>query len=43
VAASAGFSFISSKIFTTQFHNRRFSYSASASPDGVGANLTYRW
>jgi len=43
VAASAGFSFISSKIFTTEFRNRRFSYSASAAPDGVSANLTYRW
>jgi membrane-associated phospholipid phosphatase len=43
VAASAGLAFVSSKIFTTEFHNRRFSYSASATPGGVAAQLNYRW
>jgi membrane-associated phospholipid phosphatase len=44
VAASAGLAFVSSKIFTTEFHdNQRLSYSASATPGGVAAQLSYRW
>jgi membrane-associated phospholipid phosphatase len=44
VAASAGLAFVSSEIFTTEFHdNRRLSYSAGATPGGVAAQLSYRW
>jgi membrane-associated phospholipid phosphatase len=41
VAASAGFAFGFSKIFTTRYRARGLDYSANVSPDGVYASLKY--
>jgi membrane-associated phospholipid phosphatase len=41
VAASAGFAFGFSKIFTTRYRARGLDYNASVAPDGVYASLKY--
>ena len=43
VAASAGFAFAASKIFTTRYQERGFTYGAVANADGVYASANWRW
>jgi membrane-associated phospholipid phosphatase len=43
VAASAAIGWGYSRLITTKFHHRRFETSIYAEPNGVFANLSYRW
>ena len=43
VAASAGLSFGFSKLFTTRYNSRGFSYGATATPDSVYVAMNYRF